>query len=154
MDTQIFFIVAGIFLVFILLALTPRKMGSTRHSKLRGDVRPIEEGGALAHYARTAGILTMFCHSPFETHVGQGPVESNHLAGHEVELIDLEHLLHLLLVLLGDDHRLAHLTRSIVRPLDHLCKGGGGGGGHTQEKCWLPCNHQNPRNYKFFMCVW
>lgn len=55
-------------------------------------------------------------HSPFQADIWQRTIESNHLRGHEVELVDFKHLLHLLLVLLRDHHRLPPLTRSIPRP--------------------------------------
>lgn len=62
------------------------------------------------------------CHSPFQPDVRQRAVEGDHLRGHEVELVDLEHLFHLLLVLLGNDHRLAPLARPIPRPAQGVCR--------------------------------
>lgn len=47
--------------------------------------------------------------SPIQTHVRQGPVQGDHVTGHQVELVDLEELFHFLLVVLGDDHGFAHL---------------------------------------------
>lgn len=52
-------------------------------------------------------------HSPFQADIRQRSIESNHLRGHEVELVNLEHLLHLLLVLLRDHDRLPTFTGPI-----------------------------------------
>ena len=41
----------------------------------------------------------------------EAPVEADHLRGHQVELVDLEHLLLLCLLVRGDGNGLAHLAR-------------------------------------------
>ena len=46
-----------------------------------------------------------------EPDVLKAPVEADHLRGHQVELVDLEHLLLLGLLVRGDGHGLAHLPR-------------------------------------------
>lgn len=65
--------------------------------------------------------------SPIQPHIRQAPVESDHVAGHQVELVDFKELFHFLLVVLGDVNRSAHLARTLVAPRDHSCnkvKGG------------------------------
>ena len=58
-------------------------------------------------------------YSPVEPHVRQAAVQRDHVAGHQVELVDLEHLLHLVLGVLRDVDCLAHLPRALVAPRDH-----------------------------------
>ena len=65
-------------------------------------------------------------HSPVEPNVWQAAVQRDHVAGHQVELVDLKHLLHLVLGVLWDVDRLAHLPRTLVAPGDHRWGGEGG----------------------------
>lgn len=58
-------------------------------------------------------------YAPIQPHVWQTPVQCNHVTGHQIELVDLKELLHFLLVVLGDVHRLAHLPRTFVTPRYH-----------------------------------
>lgn len=55
-------------------------------------------------------------YSPFQADIRQGSIESDHLGGHEVELVDLEHFLHLLLVLLWDNDGFPSFAGSIPWP--------------------------------------
>ncbi len=60
-------------------------------------------------------------YAPIQPHVRQTPVKYNHVAGHQIELVNLKELLHFLLVVLGDVHRLAHLPRTLMAPRYHRC---------------------------------
>lgn len=68
-------------------------------------------------------------YAPIQPHVGQTPVEGNHVAGHQIKLVNFKQLLHFLLLVLGDDHRLAHLSRTLVAPRYYSCNRG-----ETREK--------------------
>lgn len=55
-------------------------------------------------------------YSPFQADIRQGSIESDHLGGHEVELVDLEHFLHLLLVVFRDNDGFPSFAGSIPWP--------------------------------------
>lgn len=55
-------------------------------------------------------------YAPIQPDIWQTPVERNHVTGHQIELVNLKELLHFLLVVLGDIHRLAHLPGTFVAP--------------------------------------
>lgn len=61
---------------------------------------------------------TAFSHgikySPVQPHIWQAPVESNHVAGHQVELVYFKELFHFLLVVLGDVYGSAQDRKSVV----------------------------------------
>lgn len=69
-------------------------------------------------------------YAPIQPHVGQTPVDSDHVTGHQIKLVDFKQVLHFLLLVLGDDHRLAHLARTLVAPRYHSCNRG-----ETTEAC-------------------
>lgn len=79
--------------------------------------------------ARTQPIAAVFkeenphapYYSPVQPHIRQAPVESDHVAGHQVELVYFKELFHFLLVVLGDVNGSAHLARALVAPRDHSC---------------------------------
>lgn len=60
-------------------------------------------------------------YSPIQPNIRQAPVESDHVAGHQVKLVYFKELFHFLLVVLGNVHRSAHLARTLVAPRDHRC---------------------------------
>lgn len=60
-------------------------------------------------------------YSPIQPHIWQTPVECNHVTSHQIELVNFKELLHLLLVVLGDVHCLAHLPWTLVTPRYHRC---------------------------------
>jgi hypothetical protein len=53
--------------------------------------------------------------SPLEPDVGQRPIQRNHVAGQEVELVELELFFHEGLLVWGDVHSFAHLSGNSVR---------------------------------------
>lgn len=71
------------------------------------------------HDTRIRKILEIFLIlTTLESDVLQGSVQGDHVAGHQVELIQLEQLLLLGLVLRRDVHRRSHLARATLTLLD------------------------------------
>lgn len=81
-------------------------------------------GKTVGWSQRVSGGKTR-AYAPVQPHVGQTPVEGDHVAGHQVKLVNFKQLLHFVLLVLGDDHRLAHLARTLVAPRYHSCNRGG-----------------------------
>lgn len=60
-------------------------------------------------------------YAPIQPHIRQTPVECNYVTGHQIELVYFKELPHLLLIVLGDVHCLAHLPWTLVAPRYHRC---------------------------------